>query len=34
VLWRSLVALPLPLIAGLLARMIAPLIAKRWGEAP
>ena len=34
VLWRSLVALPLPLIAGLLARLIAPLIARRWGEAP
>jgi uncharacterized membrane protein YraQ (UPF0718 family) len=34
VLWRSLFSLPLPIIAGLLARMIAPAIAKRWGEAP
>ena len=34
VLWRSLLALPMPIIAGLLARMIAPVIAKRWGEAP
>jgi uncharacterized membrane protein YraQ (UPF0718 family) len=33
VLWRSLFSLPLPIIAGLLARMIAPAIAKRWGEA-
>jgi Predicted permeases len=34
VMWRSLLALPMPIIAGLLARMIAPVIAKRWGEAP
>jgi uncharacterized membrane protein YraQ (UPF0718 family) len=34
VLWRTLVALPLPIIAGVLARLIAPAIAKRWGDAP
>jgi uncharacterized membrane protein YraQ (UPF0718 family) len=34
VMWRSLFSLPLPIIAGLLARLIAPVIAKRWGEAP
>jgi hypothetical protein len=33
VLWRSLFSLPLPIIAGLLARMIAPAVAKRWGDA-
>jgi hypothetical protein len=33
VMWRTILALPLPIIAGLLARWIAPLVVKRWGEA-
>jgi len=33
VMWRSLLSLPLPIIAGLAARMITPLIDKRFGEA-
>jgi uncharacterized membrane protein YraQ (UPF0718 family) len=32
VLWRSLVALPLPLAAGLLARLVARAVAPRPGE--
>ena len=34
VLWRSLFSLPLPILAGLAARMITPLVTKRWGTAP
>jgi uncharacterized membrane protein YraQ (UPF0718 family) len=34
VVWRSLLSLPLPIIAGLLARMLAPALAKRWGDTP
>jgi len=32
VLWRTLIATPLPFIAGLLARLLIPAIAKRWGD--
>jgi uncharacterized membrane protein YraQ (UPF0718 family) len=34
VVWRSLISMPLPIIAGLLTRMLAPIVAKRWGDAP
>ena len=34
VIWRTLISLPLPIIAGLAARLIGPVIAKRWGDAP
>jgi uncharacterized membrane protein YraQ (UPF0718 family) len=34
VIWRTLIALPLPVIAGLAARLMAPVIARRWGDAP
>jgi len=34
VLWRTLIATPLPIIAGLLARLLIPAIAKRWGDGP
>jgi uncharacterized membrane protein YraQ (UPF0718 family) len=31
VAWRIVIALPLPIIAGLLARAAARLVARRWG---
>lgn len=34
VIWRTLISLPLPIVAGLLARLLAPAVAKRWGDAP
>jgi uncharacterized membrane protein YraQ (UPF0718 family) len=34
VMWRSLLSLPLPIIAGVLTRLLAPVVAKRWGDAP
>lgn len=34
VVWRSLISLPLPIIAGLVARLLAPVFTKRWGDAP
>lgn len=34
VVWRSLLSLPLPIIAGLAARMLMPLVNRRFGEAP
>ena len=33
VLWRSIVAVPLPLVAGLLARLLAQALARRAGRA-
>jgi uncharacterized membrane protein YraQ (UPF0718 family) len=32
--WRIVIALPLPLLAGLLARFAARAVADRWGEKP
>jgi uncharacterized membrane protein YraQ (UPF0718 family) len=32
VFWRIMVALPLPIVAGLLARVAARLVAARWGS--
>ncbi len=34
VMWRTILSLPLPVLAGVLARVIAPIVTKRWGEAP
>jgi uncharacterized membrane protein YraQ (UPF0718 family) len=31
VIWRTLISLPLPIIAGLLARILARTVAKNWG---
>ena len=33
VFWRTILALPAPIIAGALARFIAPVLNKHWGEA-
>jgi uncharacterized membrane protein YraQ (UPF0718 family) len=32
--WRIVIALPLPLLAGVLARLAARAVANRWGEKP
>lgn len=32
VIWRTLISLPLPIIAGLLARVVARMVAKNWGN--
>jgi uncharacterized membrane protein YraQ (UPF0718 family) len=32
VLWRTVISLPLPIIAGIGARLLAPVFTKRWGE--
>src|SRR5215467_6612794 len=32
--WRLVIALPLPLLAGVLARLAARAVADRWGEKP
>ena len=32
--WRIVIALPLPLLAGVLARLAARVVANRWGEKP
>jgi uncharacterized membrane protein YraQ (UPF0718 family) len=32
--WRIVIALPLPLLAGFLARLAARVVADRWGEKP
>ena len=32
--WRIVIALPLPLLAGVLARLAARAVANRWGERP
>jgi uncharacterized membrane protein YraQ (UPF0718 family) len=34
VIWRTIVALPLPIIAGLLARVLSRKAAARWGDNP
>jgi uncharacterized membrane protein YraQ (UPF0718 family) len=34
VIWRTIVALPLPILAGLLARLLARKAAARWGDNP
>jgi uncharacterized membrane protein YraQ (UPF0718 family) len=33
VIWRTLISLPLPVITGLLARLLARTVAKNWGDA-
>jgi uncharacterized membrane protein YraQ (UPF0718 family) len=32
VVWRSLISLPLPIVAGILARLLLPAIGKRWED--